>query len=76
MPTPSPRDIPPLRAGTFEPDQFDARRIEYVKRLWHGQDELLRRRDRQVEENIRMLCGQHWSVYNPFLQKFIDVKVT
>lgn len=73
MPTPAPQDIPPLRASPFEPDNLDARRAEYVKRLWHGQDELLRRRDRQVEENIRMLCGQHWSVYNPFLQKFIDV---
>lgn len=65
--------VPPLRASPFEPDDLDAKRIEFAHRLWHNQDELLRRRDRQVEESIRMLAGQHWSEYNPYLQKFLDV---
>jgi hypothetical protein len=65
--------VPPLRADPFTPDEFDAKRVALAKRFWHGQDELLRRRDRQVEENIRMLAGQHWSVYNPYLQKFLDI---
>lgn len=65
--------VPPLREQLFAPDAYDAKRIALVKGLWHGQDELLRRRDRQVEENIRMLAGQHWAVFNPYLQKFLDI---
>lgn len=65
--------VPPLRESPFEPDGLDNQRVEWAKKMWHGQDELLRRRDRQVEENIRMLAGQHWSVYNPYLQKFLDI---
>jgi hypothetical protein len=65
--------VPPLRASPFAPDELDAKRAGWLKQFWHGQDELLRRRDRQVEESIRMLSGQHWSVYNPYLQKFLDI---
>jgi hypothetical protein len=70
---PAYKGVPPLRESPFEPDEFDHRRVEWAKKMWHGQDELLRRRDRTVEENIRMLAGQHWSVYAPYLQRFIDV---
>lgn len=65
--------VPQLRESEFAPDALDNRRVEWVKKIWHGQDELLARRDRQVEESIRMLCGQHWSTWNPYLQKFLDV---
>lgn len=41
--------------------------------LWRSQDGALRHRDRQIEENIRMLCGQQWTVWNPIIGKFFDV---
>jgi len=65
--------VPPLRADPFTADAGDAKRIAWASKLWHSQDELLRQRDRQVEESIRMLAGKHWSVYNPWLQKFLDI---
>lgn len=69
------RKIPPLREDPFEEgiDAYDSARVEYVQRLWHQQDDLLRGRDRQVEENIRMLCGQHWAIWSEVLSKFIDL---
>jgi hypothetical protein len=41
--------------------------------LWHSQDALLRGRDRQVEENIRMLCGQQWTIWNELLGRYVDI---
>jgi hypothetical protein len=71
---PSPyRNTPDLRASPFEEDGQDSARVEYIRNLYHSQDHLLRARDRQVEENIRMLCGQHWSVWSDVQQKFLDV---
>lgn len=64
---------PPLRESEFAPDAHDEQRATYGIERWVGQDEALRRRDRQVEENIRMLAGQQWMVWNPWLMKFIDV---
>lgn len=68
-----PQDIPPLREDPFEPDGHDDERVAWIKSLWHSQDDLLRGRDRQVEENVRMLCGQHWIVWSDLRQRFIDV---
>lgn len=67
------KDIPPLRGDEFTPDTQDGLRVEYNLKQWRGQDHALRRRDRQVEENIRILAGQHWTIWNPWLQKFMDV---
>jgi len=67
------RGVPPLRQSPFEPDEFDSRRVEYVKRLWHGQDHLLRARDRQIEENIRMLCGQQWAIWSELAGRYVDI---
>lgn len=67
------RDTPPLRADPFTKDAQDGLRAQYNLRQWRGQDHALRRRDRQVEENIRILAGQQWTVWNPWLQKFMDV---
>ena len=68
------RDVPPLRESPFEPDpHYDGQRVEYLQKLWHSQDALLRARDRQIEENIRMLCGQHWSVWSELTGRFIDL---
>jgi hypothetical protein len=66
------RNTPPLRTEN-QPDNLDASRLQHARAFWHSQDEALRRRDRQIEENVRMLAGQQWTVYNPWLQKWIDV---
>ena len=66
--------IPPLRASTFELDpQFDSARIEWNRQRWHGQDLLTMARDRMVEENVRMLAGQHWGVWSSTLGRWVDI---
>lgn len=67
------KDIPPLREDPFTPDELDNMRAEYVMGLWHEQDDRLRQRDRQVEENIRMLLGQQWIVWSDLRGKFVDL---
>jgi hypothetical protein len=64
---------PPVRQAPDRPDQHDQRRIEYGKGLWHSQDDVRRLRDRHVEENIRMICGQQWHQWSSLLQRFLDV---
>src|SRR5690606_20635618 len=71
-----PAEIPPLRAHPFEPDGYDAERCAFNKALWHSQDNLLRQRDRQVEENLRMLHGQHWIAWSDLRQRFVDIAST
>lgn len=68
------RGIPPLRVSPYKPDDFDAQRVAYNRRLWCSQDYLLKGRDRQVEENIRMLCGQHYTVYSELAGRFVDLR--
>lgn len=65
--------IPPLRPSPFEADDRDPERATYAKALWHDQDELLRQRDRQVEENIRMLLGQQWIVWSELRGMYVDL---
>lgn len=78
------RDTPPLRTAGLSGDALleamfaedpatDAARVLYQRKLWHSQDALLRGRDRQVEENIRMLCGQHWMIWNELLGRYVDL---
>ena len=64
---------PPLREDPYAPDGYDGQRAEWVKRIWHEQDDLLRRRDRQIEENVRMLLGQQWIVWDQLRGRYIDV---
>lgn len=71
------KEVPEIRAesedGHGEPDENDTNRIAYATYLWDSQDDSVRRRDRQIEENIRMLAGQQWSVFNQRLGRFVDV---
>ncbi len=62
---------PPLRVGN-QPDRHDGDRIAYAQGLWHDQDAALRPRDRQVEENVRMLVGQQWAIYDPVSGAVVD----
>jgi len=59
--------------GHGEPDERDSERIAWAIYNWDVQDDVLRRRDRQIEENIRMLAGQQWAVFNPRIGRFVDV---
>lgn len=67
------RDIPPLRESPFQADPHDGARAQFVVRRWHSQDALLRARDRQIEENVRMICGQQWSVWSELTGRFVDI---
>jgi len=67
------KGIPPLRKDPWTEDEWDSARIAYVREKWFSQDYLLLNRDRQIEENIRMLAGQQWSVFSRLLGRFVDV---
>lgn len=62
-----------MRQDPFTPDEFDGQRAAWAKRLWHSQDNLLRQRDRQIEENIRVLLGQQWIVWDDLRGRYVDV---
>lgn len=65
--------VPKRKGGPMVPDEQDGQRGVIPRRLWQSQDSAYRQRDRQIEENIRMLAGQQWSVYNHLLGRWIDV---
>lgn len=69
------REMPPLREQPFseEKQDRDGKRVEYVNMLWRQQDWALQHRDRQIEENVRMLAGQQWSIFSDLLNKWIDI---
>jgi hypothetical protein len=67
-------DIPPVEEVT--PGAKGASvtpRIDWATQFWSRQDQALRLRDRQIEENIRMLAGQQWIVFHPLFGKYIDI---
>jgi hypothetical protein len=70
-------EIPDIREesedGHGTPDESDNDRIGWATFLFDSQDDVLRRWMRQVEENVRMLAGQQWSVFNPRMGRFVDV---
>ncbi len=69
--------IPDIRAGSEDghgtKDERDTERIAWAVYNWDSQDDVLRRWMRQIEENVRMLAGQQWSVFNPRMGRFVDV---
>lgn len=68
-----PKGFVQLRQAPGEPDDQDQKRVHMVRDTWASQDDLLRNRNRAIEESIRMLAGQQWSVYHPVLGKWMDV---
>jgi hypothetical protein len=65
----------PLRESPTAPDTTnDGKRLEWMRQNWLGQDELLRTYHRQVEENVRMLSGQQYSIYHPALRQWLNVQ--
>lgn len=68
-----PAERPPVRKEIWTPEHNDQDRIDYAWGRWHSQDNLFLKRDRQIEENIRMLAGQQWAMYSRLLGRFVDV---
>jgi hypothetical protein len=66
-------EIPAVREEPTAEDPHDGVRLKLLHSYWSSQDEALRRRDRQVEENVRMLAGQQWTVWSDVLGRFIDI---
>lgn len=66
-------DIPPMRQNPGREDDLDGKRIAWAEDLWSAQSWALRDRDKQVEENVRMLAGQQWMVYSDLLGRWKDV---
>ena len=67
-----PRTFIPLREEPDAPDALDGKRVEVYNRKWTALDDLYRHYNRQVEENVRMLSGQQYSLYHPVLGVWID----
>ena len=53
-------------------DAWDQDRIRLVRGRWDAQTAALIRRDRTIEENIRMLAGKQWDVWSPVLGQYVD----
>lgn len=64
---------PPLRTQPGTADDFDSERISHYLGMWRAQDVLIAPRDRAIEENIRMLAGEHWLVWHPVLGQYFNV---
>lgn len=62
-----------LREAPLAPDDLDAKRIETFQRERDAQTDVLLVRDRQIEYNIRMICGQQWNTWSPLVGRFVDV---
>ena len=66
------KQLVPLRDGNT-PDTMDSERINRFGYEYNSQTNVLLVRDRQIEYNVRMLCGQQWNVWHPTLGRFFDV---
>lgn len=71
-----PSQIPPLRASTFAGDAHDPERAQYNEHLWTQTDELYRPAERQIEENVRMLLGQHYTQWSALRGRYVDLRDT
>ncbi len=60
------KETPALRVGN-KPDENDDKRALWSYERFAAQDGAYRLRDREIEENIRFLAGQHWWVYHHLL---------
>lgn len=66
------RQVVPLRKVADEPDSFDSERVMRFLTEFQSQTNNLLVSDRQIEMNVRMVCGQQHSVWHPQFGKFID----
>jgi len=66
------RFVPLRESPTDDEPQYDGARLTLVRAGWSAFDDLVRQQNRQVEENVRMLCGLQHSVYHPITGRWID----
>lgn len=66
------RQIVPLRKQADAPDAYDSERVMRFSTEFQSQTNNLLVSDRQIEMNVRMICGQQHSVWHPQFGKFID----
>lgn len=66
------RQMVPLRKQADVPDTFDSERVMRFLTEFQSQTNNLLVSDRQIEMNVRMICGQQHSVWHPQYGKFID----
>lgn len=70
--TASNRPAPQIRQRAQDDGQ-DHDRIKLVRERWHHQDISLLERDKQVEQQCRMLMGDQWSVWSPLAGMFVNI---
>lgn len=70
--TVTPRECPPIRQSPEKKDYADGQRVAYAWSYWDGQTGALLLRDRQIEENVRMLCGQQDIYWSNSSNRFVD----
>lgn len=58
---------PAMRESPADEDSGDQKRYEWAGDKWNIQDAVYRLRDRDIEENIRIIAGQQWWVYHHLL---------
>lgn len=69
-----PKFLVPLREEAITPDpRDDGRRLNLARNGWSFFDDLVRQQNRQIEENVRMVSGQHHSIYHPAFGRWLDV---
>ncbi len=71
--TPTTGTVPPLRQNN-QPDAQDSQRVAWAWHHWRSQDQVLFERDRQIEENVRMLVGQQWTYWSERQGRYINVE--
>lgn len=69
----TPRFLVPMRPSPLAADAQDPARLNFNRAGWAFFDDLVRQQNRQIEENVRMLAGQHHSMYHPAFGKWLDV---
>lgn len=62
----------PLRKVADQADKMDSERIMRFSQEFGSQTNNLLVADRQIEMNVRMICGQQHSVWSPQFGRFID----
>lgn len=67
------KQIVPLRADPTRADKGDSQRSSFFTNEYQMQTNVLLVRDRQIEYNVRMLCGQQWNVWHQSLGRFFDI---
>lgn len=64
--------IPAMRRDPQD-TALDGARTAWLQAWWRAQDPAYARYSRSVEENVRLLFGDHWLIWSPIAGRFIDL---